>query len=310
MFVHFDGDLLVYRCGFAAEKNRWYLEVDGNVREYQYKREALDALDELVPGQYSRVEGEDYRLWSERYLEPVENALHNVRSVINGTIEKLEANEEDVRVYLSGPTNFREGIAKTRIYKGNRDPDHKPQHGEAIREFMARHWDVAVSDGEEADDLIGYEHYRMWLHDEYSSVIASVDKDLDMIPGLHYNFVKEEAYTISPEEAEYNFCFQLLMGDSTDNIPGLPKVGRQKAHDILENVQPEEWFEQVVREYASRAPDPWWEYLLEQGRLLWIRRNPNELWTPDEKWKELGVWGCTADQLSDMQQLRIDNAGP
>jgi DNA polymerase-1 len=280
MHVHFDADLLVYRAGFAAEKQQWDI-IDaggGLVATFESKRRAEAEAEHINEcGDVGPVEV----CKGDRVAEPVENALHNVRSLIEDTMEKLGVTEDEITLYLTGPTNFREGVATLRPYKGNRDEAHKPVHGPAIKEFMHKHWNVVVSDDEEADDVVGYSHYRMWLHDEQASIIATVDKDLDMIPGMHYNFVKEDSYYVGIEEADRWFWTQLLMGDATDNIPGIPGVGIKKAQAILEDVEGELCTYKAVRaayeeSYGEDADDA----LLENARLLWIRRQPNEWWVP------------------------------
>ena len=285
MFAHIDADILVYRCGFAAERNRWYAGFDWNgegwdtIIEFEYKREAEEYIDKRLPNVMTRT-ARDFELWSERHCEPVENALHNVKSVIETIVEVLQP--DDFCLYLSGSDNFREEIAKTRIYKGNRDPSHQPTHKDAIKRYMQKYYDCRISEGEEADDLLAYTHYTMWKEDPFSTVIVTTDKDLDMIPGLHYNFVRDERYDISPEEGERNFWRQCLTGDSTDNIPGLKGVGPQKAKKLIDHLPLSEVPYEVFMQYVSQCGENATTYLTEQGQLLWIRRKPGELWTPPE----------------------------
>jgi hypothetical protein len=272
MHVHFDGDLLVYRAGFAAEKQLWHVldPAGGIMSTFTTKREA----EREAAGAFEVAKGE-------RDVEPVENALHNVRSLVEDALEKLGVTPDEMTMYLSGSTNYREGIATIKPYKGNRDPDHKPVHGPAIREYMHKCWNVVVSEDEEADDVVGYSHYKMWLRDEQSSIICSVDKDLDMIPGMHYNFVKEDSYYVPEDKADYYFYCQLLTGDSTDNIPGIPGVGPKRAGAILEGAKSiTTYYERVKGEYEKAYPEDPLGALVENARLLWIRRQPNEWWLP------------------------------
>jgi hypothetical protein len=278
MHIHFDGDLLVYRAGFAAEKQQWLVRDPAGDLEATCttKREATQNVDDLGGGYYVEK--------GERLVEPVENALHNVKRLVDTALENLGATEEDMTMYLSGSTNYREGVATIKPYKGNRDASHKPVHGPAIREYMKRHYTTLVSEDEEADDLVGYSHYNMWVHDDQSSIICTVDKDLDMIPGLHYNFVKDQSYYVDEYSADRWFYLQLLMGDSTDNIPGIPQVGPAKASKLLEGLNSIDDMYQVCREAYMDAYDDGLAALIENARLLWIRRQPNEWWIPP--WEE------------------------
>lgn len=285
----FDADIIVFRAGFAAEKNQWFLSIGGEVPEvFAYKREAQARLDEVLPGKYSRVEGEDYQMWAERYLEPVENALHNARKMIDKALRACDCTEFDTIMYLSGlGHNFRHAVAKTRPYKGNRDKSHRPQHEEAVRKYIRSKWETVVTDGIEADDALGIA--QSTTYGPSDSVIISLDKDLDMIPGLKYNFVNEVHYDVTPELAWKTFCLQLLTGDTVDNIPGLKGVGIGKATKMLDGLDQEDWLEECARQYASRSGrEDWFTYFTEQATLLWIQQEPDQAPPIDPEWNDLG----------------------
>lgn len=278
MLLLIDADIIVFRAGFAAEKNVWFLSVNGEEPEqFHLKREAEARLDELLPGKYSREEGTDFQLWSERYLEPVENALHNAKSLVERCRDALEATDFDVRLYMSGSDNFRYDVAKTRPYKGNRDKAHRPTHEKAIREYLAAKWDTTTAENEEADDLLGIAQTAA----PDDTIICTVDKDLNMIPGWKYDFVKEEKFYVTPEQATECFHRQLITGDATDNIVGIPRAGVARANKLLTGLSLEEQWNTIVAEYMAKGGENWEEYLTEQGRLLWIRREVGEMWEPD-----------------------------
>jgi hypothetical protein len=292
MYALFDGDIIVFRCGFAAERRKHFLKVDGKDYEFEYKREAKAKLDELVPGQYSRKEGEDYEMWSEVVLEPLDHAVQNVKTLVRRCLDAVQCNDFDVRMYLSpaGGNTFRHSIATTKPYKGNRDRSHRPTYESDIREYIQRTWDTTVAENEEADDLLGIEGTKMG--DE--CVIISLDKDLDQIPGNKYNYLHEVAYYVDEATARKNFYLQLLKGDSTDNIPGLPGIGEGKALKALHGLETdEEMLRECITQYQIHSGVEDWEaYLIEQGRLLWIRRYPGQLWGSELETtlKEQEVW--------------------
>ena len=73
-----------------------------------------------------------------------------------------------------------------------------------------------------------------WLRNyRDTSIIVSIDKDFDQVPGWHYNFVKGEKYYVDDDQGFYNFCAQLLTGDRADNIIGLRGIGPVGAAKIL-----------------------------------------------------------------------------
>jgi hypothetical protein len=174
--------------------------------------------------------------------------------------------------YLTGKTNFRNEIAVTAPYKGNRKSA-KPKHYQLLRDYMESAWSFTMIEDQEADDAIGIAAYEMEVG-EYC--ICSIDKDLDMLRGDHYNFVKDERYFITEEEGIKNFYKQLLMGDRVDNIVGIKGIGTVKAERLLKECKNEKEMYLAVLE-AYKDDD---KRVLENGQLLWIRREPNQMWQP------------------------------
>jgi 5'-3' exonuclease len=175
--------------------------------------------------------------------------------------------------YLTGKNNYRSEIATEQAYKGNRKDARKPVHYDSLREYLVSKWGFTVIDGQEADDAMGIKAYDL---PEDSSCIMTIDKDLDMIRGWHYNFVKEDLYYVTEKEAIKNFYIQILTGDRVDNIPGIKGIGPVKANKILENCTTEKSLFKAVSEKYDHDIDK----LTERGRLLWIRRKEKQLWKP------------------------------
>lgn len=277
-----DGDIVVFRCGFAAERNEWHLHVPSKdyTGVFEFKREAGEKLDELLPGKHSRVDGEDYRLFPEVQLEPLSYALNNVKTLMKRLADANGLNDFDLQVFLSEGKCFRHRIAKTRPYKGNRDEARRPTYEKEIKRFIKENYDTYVAVDEEADDLMGIAATKYGPHE---SILITLDKDLDQIPGLKYNWLHEVGYEIDENRAWYNLCIQIMAGDSTDNIPGLPGIGPGKAAKALHGLEdnPQAMMEEVIRQYQMHSgKDDWAEYLKEQGRLVYIRRKPGEMWEP------------------------------
>jgi len=175
--------------------------------------------------------------------------------------------------YLTGSNNFRNEIAVTAPYKGNRKDVAKPVHYQLLRDYLQHQWGFVMIQDQEADDAIGIRAYE--LNDE-EYIIMTIDKDLDMIKGWHYNFVKNERYFVKEEDTLRTFYKQILTGDRTDNIIGLKGTGPVKADKVLKECETEEeMYEAVLEAYDGNE-----ERVLENGRLLWIRRLPEQIWTP------------------------------
>lgn len=233
-----DGDILTYRLGFAADA--------------QAKRDAPETWESL-----------DYLSW----------ALHLVDNTVDSITEKFHG-EGSSFIYLTGKDNYRDTVATIKPYKGNRDTAHKPKYYKEIRDYMIEVLGATVAQGQEADDLLGIHQYR---NPDKSTVICTQDKDLKMIPGYNYNFVKEEFLDIKLKEANLFFLRQMLTGDSTDNIPGIPKIGDKTAAKLLDGKDEEEALSIVGQKYRESYKDSAEEAATEIAQLLWIRRDEEEI---------------------------------
>ncbi len=205
--------------------------------------------------------------------DPAEFALARLSEFLDNL--SMQEGIDEVWGYLTGKGNFRNEIAVTAPYKGTRVAE-KPYHFQLLREYMERAWGFEVVDGMEADDAIGIEAYR---NEPEETIIVSIDKDLNMIRGHHYNFVKEEKYFVTEEEAIRNFYLQILTGDKVDNIKGLQGIGPVKSKKLLADCNTElEMYEAVLKAYDGDEAR-----VLENARLLWILREEKQVWHPPVK---------------------------
>lgn len=178
----------------------------------------------------------------------------------------------DYVVYLTGKGNFRDNIAKSHPYKGNRKSVQKPRHLQTARDHMESKYQAIISKGEEADDLIAKEAARL----DYKACVASIDKDMLQIPCWHFNIVRGDYLKVEPYGGIKFFYTQILTGDTADNIVGLWKVGPVKAKKILEDAETEEdLWDCVVKAYGGNE-----DRVIENARLLWLRREEEEIWQP------------------------------
>lgn len=126
----------------------------------------------------------------------------------------------------SGSHTFRHDFAKTKPYKGTRGESSswvkywKP----IMAEHMVNVWKFHELYEIEADDACTI--FQTVYGD--NSVICSPDKDLRQIKGWNYNYLECKLEYITEEKALYNLYYQLLVGDSTDNITGCKGVGKNK----------------------------------------------------------------------------------
>lgn len=243
MKVLIDGDVVGYRCGFAAEKTRYDIwhAADVTVGEDD------DGKTYSIPSHAVRVETFDNaklcKAWLEvqgkeaaqhyirvprKEIDDVSHALHSVKVVMGNILGHFD--DADFTVYFSCSTanNWRTTLYPE--YKANRK-DRKPFYYPDIREYMFANYPCEAGTVYEADDLISMAAWG----DLGNSVIASIDKDFMQIPTTHYNWVKEELVTMTDAEAFKFLTVQRIMGDSVDNIKGCPGWGEAKAIAHLQN---------------------------------------------------------------------------
>jgi len=269
----FDGDVICYRAGFAAEHR----------------------IVEIDPEDDSKI--------TRMEIEPLENALQNVKEIVETCLTMIGTN--DYHIYLTGKNNFRKEVATIREYKANRKNARYPIHLDDIKEYLIKNHPTSVSDGQEADDELGIALTELGE----TGIVVSNDKDLLMVPGKHYVFTRDEKVVVSEESGRRHFWTQVLTGDSTDNIMGCPMIGPKKAEKALDGIVDEQDYYDVVyglykRQLEKKPPEGLhldgdmvkytnWktdqevtvslrDFITEIGQLLWIRRQPDELWQPPQ----------------------------
>ena len=203
-----------------------------------------------------------------------EDTHDKVDDLIHHVLDKtqFEVNYKLGEFFLTGSTNFRYDIAVTAPYKGNRSGGSRPEKLDTAREYITENYDAIISVDQEADDDIAIRATEIGPH----ALIASIDKDFLQVPCRHYNWNKNEFTVIDEFTGLYNFYTQILTGDRADNIMGLYRVGPVTAAKLLRGCKTEDdLFEVIYRAYEGDL-----ERTTENGRLLWLRREPDQLWEP------------------------------
>lgn len=254
-----DGDILIYRMGFACEKR----------------------------GQI---------------VEPIENALHLIKKTVLQMKNKFKTHNTKIYLTSDDKSNFRFKVAKHRPYKGNRDPKlnpnapGKPHYYNDLRHYILNNYNSTMVHDIEADDALGIDQCSRFANGEQTPVICSIDKDLDMIPGWHYNFVSDELYeSTDPGMLILSSCkkkirgtgyvwfyAQMLLGDRCDNIAGLKGYGPAKTFRHLCHAKDEKQLWHLVREayydiMGAKLPKKDIDNLMyEIADLLWIWRKERD----------------------------------
>jgi len=139
-------------------------------------------------------------------------------------------------------------------YKGNRNkakPEWMDKWGMVIKNRMVYKWKFLVVMGIEAEDGVSI-YASQYRKDGTKHCICSVDKDLQQIPGKHYNYEKEVWTDVSEIEALTNLWIQVLTGDPTDNIKGIYGMGPKTAQKVLKPAGPKTMMHRTLDTYIEK----------------------------------------------------------
>ncbi len=223
-----------------------------------------------------------------------EQARMNVISKVAGV--RRATNTDDVRVLLTEQGSHkgqRYAVATVKPYQGQRSSGRRPENWEYLRQLLEGRdfaFPIIGTREAEADDLFAELAHKA----DGNVVIVTQDKDMRMIPAYHLTW---DDYVLidSRDGADFEFdrkqyglrwfWLQMLMGDAADFIPGLPKyhdgkglklVGEVTAGKLLGN-DPSQYLIKVLTAYTSYYGADAEVHMLEQGALLWMRRNPADV---------------------------------
>ncbi len=217
-------------------------------------------------------------------LEPFDVAVDRANKLMQQIIDETSATS--YRAFIGGPTNFRKAIDPA--YKANRDNKPKPEHLQDLRAYLVTEWKAEVTENIEADDALGIAqrwYEGAWEEGEVEeTIIASLDKDLLMIPGKHYSWpisgttVKGEIWhkegifrEVSELEGLRTFYASSLIGDTSDNIFGVDGIGPVKAGKLLAPCENEQEMYDVCKEAYNDL-----QRFYRNLKLLWIMREEDD----------------------------------
>jgi DNA polymerase I len=119
-----------------------------------------------------------------------------------------------------------------------------------MRTWLAAQYETMCHVNLEADDVMGI----LMTYGSYKDpIMVTADKDMRTVPGALLRMDKMEVNTL--DDANRNWMTQALVGDTSDNYPGLKGFGPVKAEKLLAGCKtlPAMW-DAVV----WRLPQGWW----------------------------------------------------
>ena len=215
------------------------------------------------------------------------NTLHleqsDAKSYITHQVQKWQeaTGVNDVVMCLSSYPTFRHQLSTE--YKANRTGRRKPLGLRDLRTWLSAEWPTRCHDNLEADDVMGI----LMTNGQYRDpIMVTADKDMRTIPGKLLRMDVMEVNTLG--DANRNWMTQALVGDTSDNYPGLKGFGPVKAEKLLADCKtlPDMW-DVVVGAYR-KGGETFGAALL-NARMARILRYGDydftsgsvELWDPD-----------------------------
>jgi 5'-3' exonuclease len=172
--------------------------------------------------------------------------------------------------FLGGERCFRYEIAKTKPYKdGRQKTEFQKNWIQYINEYLIQNFGFQFVNGIEADDAVSITVHQL-RERGINHIICSNDKDVDQVWGNHYSMNKRQFYYVSEREANWKLESQMITGDPTDNIPGLPNKGkvyveRLFVKGVLSNMAYVHW---AYMQYLKGTSEENEAYFQEQKALL------------------------------------------
>ncbi|MBV1932511.1 MAG: DNA polymerase I [Porticoccaceae bacterium] len=236
------------------------------------------------------VDGSSYLYRAFHALPPLNNSRGQATGAVKGVISMLRRLQKDypdspiVVVFDAKGKTFRDELYEK--YKSHRPPmpDDLREQIEPIHNIVrAMGLPLLIIDGVEADDVIGTLAQQS-TELQAPVVISTGDKDMAQLVNGHVTLVNTMTDTVlDPAGVEQKFGvppeliidFLALMGDSSDNIPGVPGVGEKTALAILQGLGDMDTIYgdlEKVRELSFRGAKKMPEKLAEHKDLAYLSR--------------------------------------
>lgn len=299
--AHIDADFLCYEASAYTARERRYMERIEN--DPAADKRPLD--DESIPRTFADMK-------------------NNALSALDRLRRACGAEFYIAHLTPAGSNKGRRGeTAVIKEYQGARKDAEKPLHLLDMRLFISTCCNGQDHMSQEADDGMAQAAYLAHQRgrEEYT-VIASRDKDLNMVPGYYFCFIDntvkylswddsygyiEKLFTEKSEKKKFKklwgrgtayFWAQCLMGDTVDNISGLPQtvnpetgkkmsMGPVAAYNLLKDAKSDAEAKAIVvkawkewpyewKHWETGEPVTWYEALIGDMRSLWMRREKGQ----------------------------------
>lgn len=254
--AYIDGDSLLFISASSASTTMYeYRDQEGNLIAKFPSADAgkswISNIEVLGFDDAHGFTGDVDTLTREKIVTP-DDDIETAKKTFNTMVKRWvkQSGCKDYVVYIGakkGQRVFRHDLATIAEYKGNRKGQEKPPLLNKVRKWASQQPNVKVARGAvEVDDLVVAYTERKGE----KACLIGVDKDAKqvvgcwlMIPDEHDKPVFSKPDIVGRIGLKSNgkvkcigwlaLLFQMIKGDSVDNIKALPRHGDKKAYDIL-----------------------------------------------------------------------------
>jgi len=187
--------------------------------------------------------------------DTIEVSIANIDSMIEEILEKTGSTH--YYLFLSRGPYFRHSI--NREYKGKRSKS-PLLFVKTLNTYLREYYLGESYPKLEADDLVSYVQNKFnttGIEGIDEAVVCAIDKDvIGQVVCKYYNYRTSTFGATTQTEADYFLHLQSIMGDSTDNIKGIPGTGLAKATALLKDVNPEDYAIKAYDAYRAHFKLP------------------------------------------------------
>jgi len=245
------------------------------------KKKTLLIDADVLAFEASVVAEESIEWKDEMWTVHADMALAKAR-VINRMHEfQAKLKTDRVVMCLSDRANFRRKLNPD--YKANRAKSRLPIILKQVKQWIIDELSGQLWANLEADDVISILATDKGMNEEM--IIVSIDKDFKSVPGIYYDYNKDEQHLTSEEDADKYHLIQSIAGDHTDGYSGVPGIGITRAARLLE-ADGYTW-ETVVKTYKKAGlteqdalMNAWMARLLRNDNYCFRTNTIKKLWTP------------------------------
>lgn len=232
---------------------------------------AFDPMDEIYELLFDNnkaliIDGDSIPFKASYGCRSVNHAIEKVDTILKNIFSHTGVNNYVIILKSSeNYFNYRKIIEPT--YKKTRNKD-APKFHDDVKKYIINNYNCYIINGAESDDVYASLMVNFKEISNLQPIGVSIDKDLLIVPGYHYNYDKKTYVDIQDPMGDITHDVKtnkvkswgklrlyqmLLQGDAADNVKGIQGIGQIRSFHILRRVKNDNnsCF-QIVKSYYTR----------------------------------------------------------